>query len=222
MTSGAWRVVRTTGPAGPFHAHEPDADPHPALWVHTVERPALVLGSTQPLDVVDHEVAARAGVEVVRRRSGGGAVLLQPGGALWVDVILPRDDPRWDDDVAVASHWLGDAWAAALGGCGLDAAVHRGPLVRGPWSERVCFAGLGPGEVTVGGRKVVGTSQRRTRSWAHFQSAALTTWDPVTLLALLALDDDERDRGRARDVADVAMGTGIPPGKLEAALLAAL
>src|SRR5690606_10658151 len=99
------------------------------------------------------------GVELARRRSGGGAVLLDDDAAVWLDVLVPRGDPLWSDDVVVAAHWLGDAWVAALAELGLAGAAHRGGLVRRPWSELVCFAGLGPGEVTVGGRKVVGVSQ---------------------------------------------------------------
>ena len=60
---------------------------------------ALVLGSTQPGTSVDSARAARAGIEVVRRRSGGGAVLVGPGDPVWIDVWLPRGDPLWHDDV---------------------------------------------------------------------------------------------------------------------------
>ena len=125
------------------------------------------------------------GVEVVRRRSGGGAVLVEPIGTLWVDVVLPRGDALWDDDVGRAAHWLGDAWAAAIGD---RAVVHRGAMVRAPLSDAVCFAGLGPGEVTVDGRKVVGISQRRTREAARFQCVAYERWDAGPLEAALGLE----------------------------------
>jgi lipoate-protein ligase A len=148
------------------------------VWVFEVDRPALVLGSRQPLiEATD--------VEVVRRRSGGGAVYLEPSGTLWVDVVVPRGDELWDDDVSRATYWLGETWAAAIGG---RAAVHRGPMVRTEWSDLVCFAGLGPGEVTVDGLKVVGISQRRTRDAARFQCVAYETWDAVPVLELLGIE----------------------------------
>ena len=165
--------------------HQQDVPAERGVWVFEVDRPALVLGSTQP--AVD-----AAGIEVVRRRSGGGAVYLEPGGTLWVDVVVPKGDELWDDDVGRATYWLGDAWARAVGP---DATVHRGPMVRTALSDLVCFAGLGPGEVLVDGAKVVGISQRRTRDRARFQCVAYEIWAPAPLLALLGLDATVRAAG---------------------------
>lgn len=124
----------------------------------------MALGSTQQEAVVDHDAARRAGTEVVRRRSGGGAVHLVPGAVTWVDVVIPATDPRWEADLGRSFAWLGAAWAEVLVGLGVEhVAVHEGPMRRTAWSDLVCFAGLGPGEVTVAGRKAVGLSQRRTR-----------------------------------------------------------
>ncbi len=65
-------------------------------------------------------------------------------------------------------------------------------MVRTPWSSLVCFAGLGPGEVTVDGRKLVGISQRRTRAGARFQCAVYSRHDSAVLPALLRLSPPER------------------------------
>jgi lipoate-protein ligase A len=198
-----WRVERARGSAAAFHARSMPDPPERTVWVFAVDRPAIVLGSRQSPD----EVRAPDGVEVVRRHSGGGAVWLEPASALWVDVVVPRDDPLWDDDVGRAAHWLGAVWARAAGE---GAVVHRGPLQRTRWSGAVCFAGLGPGEVTVGGRKVVGISQRRTRAAARFQCVAYERWDPAPLLGALGLPAD----------AVVPGGTAGPIVALEAAFLA--
>src|SRR5262245_14287634 len=105
----AWAVQPAVGSAADLHARPFDPPVERMVHVLEVDRPALVLGSTQPDDVVDRDAARRLGIEVVRRRSGGGAVLLQPAGTVWIDVELPRDDPLWDDDVGRASWWLGEA-----------------------------------------------------------------------------------------------------------------
>ena len=185
--SGAWGVEAHRGSAAEFHARTVEEPARRAVWWSSVDRPALVLGSAQRPEVADGEALAVAGVGLVRRSSGGGAVLLVPGDVVWADVILPAGDPLWDDDVGRATHWLGATWAQALAACGLpDATVHRGPMVRTLWSSLVCFSGLGPGEVHLGTAKVVGISQRRTRGWARFQCAAYLRWDPSALVALLA------------------------------------
>ncbi len=103
------------------------------------------------------------GVDVVRRRSGGGAVLVGAGEQVWVEVWIPRDDPLWDDDVIRSSWWLGETWKRALEELGAPGLlVHRRRSTGRDWSDLVCFAGIGPGEVMAGTAKVVGVAQRRT------------------------------------------------------------
>jgi lipoate-protein ligase A len=189
----------------------------------TSERPALVLGSSQAESDVDREAATGAGVDVARRRSGGGAVLVEPGAVVWIDVIVPAGDRLWEADVREATWWVGATWVAALDAIVAGPAqVWRGGMRRTAWSDRVCFAGLGPGEVCLDARKVVGVSQRRTRVGALFQTAALLQWDPNRLLSLLRLDRIEQKQG-AVDLARVAAGVGPElAGALVEAFLAAL
>ena len=193
------------------------------MWFVEVHRPTLVLGSTQPDGVVDRARAAAAGVDVVRRHSGGGAVLLRPGETVWADVFLPPGDPLAESDVGRAFVWLGRAWAGALAAVGVvGATVHEGAS-RPPtaWSAAVCFAGLGPGEVTVDGAKVVGISQRRRRDGALFQCGALVRWSPGPLLDLLMLDDEARSLG-GEGLGGIAAGTGVARDRLVPAFEAAL
>lgn len=190
------RIERARGSAADFHGRElPDDLSEPRLWVFEPTRPALVLGSSQRPDVVDRDACLAAGVEVVQRRSGGGAVLLVPGEVVWVDVLLPASDARWEADVGRSPWWVGDAWAAAVGAAGGVAGLvtHRGPLVRTTWSALACFAGVGPGEVLdARGRKVVGISQRRTRSMARFQCSLHLHHSGARLASLLELVAEDR------------------------------
>lgn len=166
----AWQVEERCGTPGDLHAREAPAGRTVTLCRATTA--AVVLGSTQPESDVDGRRATEAGLAVVRRRSGGGAVLVEPRTLVWVDVGVERGDPLWRDDVSVSFLWLGEAWAGALAQLGVrGAVVHRGRLRVTPWSRALCFAGLGPGEVTVDGRKLVGVSQRRQRDRAWFATA---------------------------------------------------
>jgi lipoate---protein ligase len=218
----AWALHHQRGDAAGFHQRDLPAGDGRELWWFEVDGPTLVLGSTTPGDVVDRRAVEARGVEVVRRRSGGAAVLLVPGETTWLDVVIPQNDRRWDDDVGRAAHWVGEAWRATLRALGVgEAAVHTSGLERRGWSDLVCFAGLGPGEVTVGGAKVVGIAQRRTRAGARFQCALLHRWAPADLAALLALDAHRRT-ALAADLAAVARGVDLVPADVVDALAGAL
>jgi lipoate-protein ligase A len=191
-----------------------------------VDGPTLVLGSTQPAELIDGPAVRERSVDVARRRGGGGAVYLGPGEQLWLDAWIPRDDPLWVVDVSAAAEWVGAWWMHALGDVGprgLD--VHRGRSVPGDLGDLVCFAGRGPGEVFQGDRKVVGLSQWRAREGALFSSCAYLEWHPEPLLALVDVGDDERPE-LARRLAPIAAGLAElePPatdlGRVRAALLA--
>jgi lipoate-protein ligase A len=215
----AWEVIHHRGGAGDLHAAEAASLSGAAAPLRRSVRlldatgSAVVLGSTQDPSVLDGQRLRRSGMAWTRRRSGGAAVLVGPGEAAWVDVVVPAADPLWDADVGRATWWLGACWADALRLAGVAGEVksHRGPLVASRWSTTVCFAGLGPGEVTVAGRKVVGVSQRRTRAGALFQCAVLARWRPADLLDVLDVGDVDR-AGAAADLAGCAAGIGPAVG----------
>jgi lipoate-protein ligase A len=180
-----------SGTAAQLHAIEPGEAPEFSATWNVVTQPALVLGSTQPIESVDAVVADERGIEIVRRRSGGGSVLMLPGEMAWLDVVVPRNDPRWSDDVGRAMWWLGDVWVAALADCGVEGTVHRGALHNADLGRLVCFASRGAGEVVVAEHasarpaKLVGISQRRTRAAARLQSSIHLAWRPDLVASLL-------------------------------------
>jgi lipoate-protein ligase A len=178
-----------------------------------VDQPTLVLGSAQPDGDVDRRVAGALNVEVVRRRSGGGAVLLLPGEFVWLDVVIPARDALWLNDVGLAMVWVGELWQKALAELGVVGDVHRGGLVTTEWSRQVCFAGVGTGEVMAGAAKVVGISQRRTRDYARFQSMCHLRWRPELVAALVA-----PPRPMARSIATAALSVGVDGDRMRSAL----
>ena len=217
----AWRVDTAHGDAGAFHTGDPTAERSATIF--TVHQPTLVLGSTQPVNAVDDDAATRLGVEVVRRRSGGGAVLLVPGEFVWLDLVIPAGDPLWSEDVGRAMLWVGELWLGVLTELGVrHASVHRGGLATSQWSRQVCWAGVGTGEVMVhgakpAGSKLVGISQRRTRAYARFQTMCHLNWRPDWVAALVA-----EPRPSAADVAPLAACVPADATSVVDALLAAL
>ena len=183
----------------------------------TPTRPAIVLGSSQKDEDVDHAFCAANGIDVVRRRSGGGAVYVHPTESLWIDIVVPRGDALWNDDIGKSMWWIGDWWVALLADAGVvSAQVHRGAFERNDWSDMVCFAGKGSGEVfpqeSHAQQKIVGISQRRTRDYARFQCIAYFQWDAALHAAMLP--------GLANDVDRIATLARPVPAGLRAANLA--
>jgi lipoate-protein ligase A len=213
-----WPVERVGASAAELHRRGVSANASRVVEVLEASAPALVLGSTQRDDVADAGACRAAGVEVARRRSGGGVVLVDES-VLWVDVVLPVGDVRWEADVSRSAAWLGATWCAALRDVGAvdDPVVHTGSMCITRWGRLVCFAGLGPGEVTAGagGPKVVGISQRRTREGARFQCAVLFGWDAARLVSLLHFESaDDRDAA-ASDLAGAGVVHPVAPALRE-------
>jgi lipoate-protein ligase A len=188
-----------------------DVDPFRVLTerhaeVRKVDHPTVVLGSTQRMEVVNASRASAIKAEVVRRRGGGGAVLLHPDDHLWIEAWIPRDDPLWVADVAVAARWVGDWWRAGLTSLGIRGCrVHEGRAIAGEHGALVCFSGHGPGEVFREDRKVMGVSQWRGREGALFHTCAYTHWDPRPLVDLLEVDPGVKE-SLVEDLAEAAVG----------------
>lgn len=204
-----------------FH-HRPFEGAGRALWVPVLrEKRTLVLGSSQRDDMLDRDVLTRSSIDIARRRSGGGAVLVSASDLVWFDIVLGADDELWTADVGRSFDWLGEAVGSALRSLDVDTAMHEGPLRGSSWSDRVCFAGLGPGELTVDGRKLVGMSQRRTRSTARFQVAILRRWNGATHRALFMLSDENPTEGDV-ELQNAATGISHPPDTILQAIVDAL
>jgi len=156
-----------------------------SVWWLQPDDSALVLGSRQTDDLVDFDACGRLGLSVVRRRSGGGAVLVTPDQLVWVDIVAPPGAAP--DDIRGSMIWAGEIWRRGLlpwVGDG-ELTVHDASMVTTEWSELVCFAGLGPGEVLLDGRKLVGLSQRRTRNGVRIQGTLYTATPEIDIAGLL-------------------------------------
>jgi lipoate-protein ligase A len=142
---------------------------HSTLGVLRRDDPVIVLGGRQSAGDLDVAALERDGIGIRRRHGGGGAVLLRPADR-WIELWLRAAPGARDHDIRSSAYLVGGWWHAALGAHGVDAAVHRGAVLGAPEGAVACFAGLGPGELTVRGHKVLGISQWRVREGALVSS----------------------------------------------------
>ncbi len=226
--TGRWRLQRRAGTPRSLHrwSNLAPVAAAPVVRVCQALGPAVVLGSTQPAGDVDESRCAALGLDLFRRRSGGGAVLVLPGSQLWVDVFVPRTDPLYVADVSASSRWLGEAWAGAISDAVAAIAapevLRRSPKSAPALARTLCFAGAVAGEVFLSGRKVVGLSQRRDRDGAWFHSMALLELDPTQFASVLSGGEPDRLRA-AQELGQRAAGLpgarSVAP-RLEQSLLA--
>jgi lipoate-protein ligase A len=152
----------------------------PALRLYRWSPPALSLGRFQPGDDVDHPACRRHGVEVVRRPTGGKALL--HGADLTYAVAMPRPSGA-RGRVGAVYLLLADALSAGLARLGVEAVVARSEGPVGP----VCFASQQGADLRVAERKVCGSAQVH-RDGAVLQHGAL-------LLDRLPFDETDLLRG---------------------------
>ncbi len=178
-----WTQRDLAGSAAALHACEPSAE-RSITWM-IPDEPTWCIGNAQlrggewgpaalPADVLDTQ-----GVPCIRRRSGGGAVLVAPNTSLWCDVSIGRFDPLWKADVERSFDWLGELCRRALRTAAPDLPwdCHHGPPLERQAGAALCFAGVGHGELMSGERKAVGLAQIRTADRVRFQCLVYSEFD---------------------------------------------
>lgn len=133
----------------------------PVLRLYRWQPACLSLGRNQRArGIYDPEAARSRGIDVVRRPTGGLAVLHDA--ELTYSVIgpvRPMGGPR------TAYLRINQALVAALASLGVPAAIGAGAEAHVPHPDALhpCFARPAPGEVVAAGRKLVGSAQRVER-----------------------------------------------------------
>ena len=135
----------------------------PTLRFFAWEPATISLGYGQPLDHrIDVAAAAALGIGLVRRPTGGSAILHEgPDLELTYSVAARAGDFEGADDLLETYRWIGAALAAGLRR--LAAPVEMVPVQPSDPAAMptFCFARTGSYELEVGGLKLVGSAQRR-------------------------------------------------------------
>lgn len=138
--------------------------------------PAVSLGYHQPASDLDLPACLRAGFEVVRRPTGGRAVLHRD--EFTYSVIAPESDPLAQGGVLESYRRIAAGLLAGLERLGVRAGMSRSALPQGSaHGAALCFAAAGRYEITAGGRKLIGSAQRRMDGVMIQQGSLLLSCD---------------------------------------------
>jgi lipoate-protein ligase A len=152
----------------------------PTLRFYGWQPACLSLGMAQPWDDADLERCAGLGWDVVRRPTGGRAILHVD--ELTYSVCAPESEPRVHGGVLESYQRLSTALAQGLRAMGLDPqraqAVYEDRGAAGP----ACFDGPSHYEITIGQRKLVGSAQMRKKS-VVLQHGTLPLYGDITRIA---------------------------------------
>lgn len=150
----------------------------PTIRFYSWAPPALSLGYAQPLADVNMEACEAAGIAVVRRSTGGRAVLHR--GEFTYAMIASEGFPP---SVAGTYRMITEVLAAAIAHLGAPADIVPGKLSRA--GSASCFQSATQADLVALGRKLVGSAQTR-REGAFMQHGSLMlTQRPEEIQGLL-------------------------------------
>jgi lipoate-protein ligase A len=209
----SWRLIRDQPRSGALnmaldHALACRLEPgQGVVRLYGWARPTVSLGRNEPArGLYRMEAVSSAGLGLVRRPTGGRAVL--HAGELTYAVVAPLG--AWGGlreayfgvhralaaalrDLGVAAEVVG-AGSAPVGSGGV-AALDAGP----------CFQAPAPGEIVVGGRKLVGSAQARLDGALLQHGSILVEDDQALLTKIRGGEDDEQGAHGPRGVAPVTL-----------------
>jgi lipoyl(octanoyl) transferase len=171
----------------------------PALRLFSWEPPCVSLGYAQPISDIDLNTLNTFGYGIVRRPTGGRAVLHID--ELTYSVIAPDEEPRVKGSIIESYRRLADALLHALHLLGIDAkADNEYVLPQGAQKNApVCFDVPSNYEIVVGEKKIIGSAQAR-RHHAVLQHGSLPLYGDITrIVDVMAFPDEaKREKVRAR------------------------
>lgn len=166
----------------------------PTLRLYAWEPACVSLGYAQSLDDVDQEALVKNGWDVVRRPTGGRAILHMD--ELTYSVTGLPNDPRLVGGVLESYQRLSKALLSGLQQLSLPAQINeKKKNNRVGEAEPICFEVPSNYEITVDGKKLIGSAQARRNSGV-LQHGTLPLYGDLTRITQALRFDDEETRQR--------------------------
>jgi lipoate-protein ligase A len=179
-----------------------DGRGRPTLRFYQWVPPCLSLGYNEPSADVDEAACARLGYTWVRRPTGGRAILHTD--ELTYSVTAAESEPRVAGSIVNSYRQLSAGLLAGLRALGADVFQAQTEKVVNPDQGAACFDTPSNYEITVDGRKLVGSAQVRRRGIVLQHGALPLTGDLTRIFNCLQLNGGEANRRSAKEAALLA------------------
>jgi lipoyl(octanoyl) transferase len=206
LPAATWRLIKTPPAEGAWNMAVDEAileaigreEVQPTLRLYAWKPACLSLGYAQPFGDIDPDLIVAQGWQVVRRMTGGRAILHTD--ELTYSVIGPQHEPRLTGSVIESYQRLSKALLKALALLGLpvqatpkagEAAGHRN-------TEPICFEVPSHYEITAAGKKLVGSAQARKKAGV-LQHGTLPLHGDLTRIAQALAFPNEAQRQEAAE-----------------------
>ncbi len=135
---------------------------YPLLRLYSWLPPAVSIGYNQNIHIINKDLLETYGVDIVRRPTGGRAVLHCC--ELTYSVIIPKNIPLFNAGIHELYYIVSKALVNGLQRYGISAAIERNKPNTTSKENNVltCFESTARFEIKSNGKKIVGSAQRRT------------------------------------------------------------
>lgn len=201
-----WRLIRTPPADGAWNMAVDEAilesvaqgTVRPTLRLYAWSPPCLSLGYAQPVQDVDRIRLAKYGWGLVRRPTGGRAILHTD--ELTYAVIAPHSEPRLAGGVLESYQRLSRALIEAMTSLSLavQALEKNTSGNQQATTNPVCFETPSNYEITIAGKKIIGSAQARRREGVLQHGSFPLQGDLGRITMVLSFPDDVQREQAAR------------------------
>lgn len=191
-----WRLLLTPPARGAWNMavdesileHIGRGEAPPTLRLYAWMPPCLSLGHAQPFADVDIARLQARGWEVVRRPTGGRAILHTD--ELTYAVIAPADEPRVEGSVLESYNRLAAALLRAVKSLEIPVEMKEGKANQDGTFNPVCFETPSTYEITVNGKKLIGSAQARKKEGVLQHGSLPLTGDLTRITQALVFENE--------------------------------
>ena len=164
----------------------------PTLRLYAWHPPCLSLGRSQPFSDVDISALKNNGWDIVRRATGGRAILHT--NELTYSIIASKDNTHFSGNVLESYKHLAKVLIVALAGLGIEVEMKEKANSRSKLESKlnsVCFERPSDYEITVNGKKIIGSAQARQKNGILQHGSLPLTGDLTRVTDVLYFPDAE-------------------------------